>query len=982
MKKSFYILIPLILVFVGLSIWQYVALSERQKQETSNFIYKQILLCGKSIEEDCLNFEESVKFEFANRELRYFFHPDPDRLDIHTRLLSVDGEIKRIRRFYSLNQDLISRVRIYNEEYYRSFERSDENYFTVGALTRFDTLQSLKIRPQTFSENNKLYYLQPISNTLGEIVANIRFELNIPSFIAFHFDQYYIGKNSWYWAIDQSGGIIYKKFSEPTHLEHFDPDLQKAFLDQLRQKLSFSTEHRISMEERYNAYSVFYPINIFGKETGIIFSINTDTLWKFQNQTNIFILISFLIVIISIIILFSIVIRDMIAARRRLETTDTLLRAANYASEALLTEPDFNTAMRSFLEVTARTLGYHRAFLYKYQETDTGERYFLKHEWWDQTFLGPLAELPGGSGEGSEASHFSSITRSIKKNQIIKLNDFEFDAAYRQQLAALSFKALLNLPIHVDDALYGIIGFVDCIKTRTWQAYEDAIFTNISHAVEGALAIQFKQDELISAKVVAERANKMKSEFLANVSHEIRTPMNAILGFSEVMLNTTKDPKQKNYLNTILESGRILLSLINDILDLSKIEAGRIDLITGPADLRVIIEDMRQLFHQKISEKNLEFYFEIDEAFPRTIFTDEVRLRQILLNIIGNAVKFTLQGYVLVKVELDRMKDDLIDFTVNVVDTGIGIPEHDFQRIFESFSQQSGHDARKFEGSGLGLTISKRLCELMNGNIGLASSVGKGSRFFLKFTGIGYSDAATEQIGHFSWNECDVTFHGSSVMVVDDILPNRELALTYLSDYNLRLIEAENGEEAVALAKLHHPHLILMDIRMPGLNGYQATELIRMVPEMASVPVIALTASTMQREMEYRPNLFDGFLRKPVQKHLLVGELIRFLPHELREEKTGASTNAPIHGAVTETTILSEEIKSLFMTDFAHAIEKQSVSIGLDELDELISNMEDFAALHHIKELSTICIELAQAADDFDFEKIQKLLQITKTIFQ
>jgi CheY-like chemotaxis protein len=270
----------------------------------------------------------------------------------------------------------------------------------------------------------------------------------------------------------------------------------------------------------------------------------------------------------------------------------------------------------------------------------------------------------------------------------------------------------------------------------------------------------------------------------------------------------------------------------------------------------------------------------------------------------------------------------------------------------------------------------------MNGNIGLESTVGKGSRFFLKFTDIGCSDEVTEQVAHFSWDECDVTFHGSSVMVVDDILPNRELALTYLSEYNLRLIEAENGEEAVSLAKLHHPDLILMDIRMPGLNGYQATELIRMVPEMSSVPVIALTASTMQREMEYRPNLFEGFLRKPVQKHLLVAELIRFLPHERQENKVIAGDGSLESRPANETTTISEEIKSRFLSDFAQPIEKQSVSIGIDELDELISNIEDFAALHQIKELSAICSELGQAADDFDFEKIQKMLQVIKSLFQ
>jgi CheY-like chemotaxis protein len=459
------------------------------------------------------------------------------------------------------------------------------------------------------------------------------------------------------------------------------------------------------------------------------------------------------------------------------------------------------------------------------------------------------------------------------------------------------------------------------------------------------------------------------------VSHEIRTPMNAILGFSEVMLNTTHDQRQKHYLKTIMESGRMLLSLINDILDLSKIEAGRIELSPGPADLRVIVEDLHQLFRQKLEEKNLQFFTEIDDSFPKTILIDEVRLRQILLNLIGNAVKFTSQGYVLFKAEITSQTDELISFELSVIDTGIGISESDYERIFESFSQQSGQDNRKYGGTGLGLAISKRLCELMNGRIGLQSQPDEGSRFYLIFDQVQYSEDAIEQIGSYNWIDESLIFRESTVLIVDDIEYNRQLVYTFLENHNLRIVEAASGEEAVALVKEIIPDLVLMDIRMPGMNGYETTGRIRDAERTKYIPVIALTASTKQREIDYRPNLFNGYIRKPVQKNQLISELIRFLPYD-RTELTKKDDHQYENGQTLPIeTILPDTLKSEFVSLFLPEISRQAGMIIPDELIVLTSNMADFGQRNQLESLVKICRLLDDAVENFDFEEIQRLLQ-------
>ena len=381
--------------------------------------------------------------------------------------------------------------------------------------------------------------------------------------------------------------------------------------------------------------------------------------------------------------------------------------------------------------------------------------------------------------------------------------------------------------------------------------------------------------EFLEHKLQAEEALLLKSAFLANMSHEIRTPMNAILGFSELLEPEGLTPRQSQYVRAIRDSGASLLQLINDILDLSKIEAGRLELHPEPTDMRDSCEFLRTVFAEQAAKKSLQLKFELSPDLPRALLLDRVRLRQVLVNLLGNAVKFTKQGTVCLRVSWEMSKNSGKGaLSIDVQDSGVGIPAERQNDLFQSFVQADSSRPAEQQGTGLGLAIVKRLTEMMNGTLTLDSIVGKGTVVHVRLpdipvsVGLPVGDHA-DPAGAVNFND----FAPATFLVVDDNETNRELMAGMFGQTHHRLHFAGNGKQA--LESLHDLKIdvVLLDIRMPVMDGRTALAEIRKQPRLELLPVIAVTASCQAAEEPELRSKFTGYIRKPFSRQTLYQEL-------------------------------------------------------------------------------------------------------------
>lgn len=392
------------------------------------------------------------------------------------------------------------------------------------------------------------------------------------------------------------------------------------------------------------------------------------------------------------------------------------------------------------------------------------------------------------------------------------------------------------------------------------------------------------ESDLIKARDEATRANRSKSEFLANMSHEIRTPLNAIMGFSELLSEQLENPKHQEFVDIIGKSGHNLLLIINDILDLSRIEAGRLKIEPEPVKPAQILFELERIFTLSANDKNLKFSVIKDKNLPETLIMDETRIRQVLVNLIGNAIKFTQLGEILLSVKvLNHSEENMTcDLLFEVKDTGIGIPIDQQEIIFQAFMQQEGQSTRKFGGTGLGLTITKRMVEMMNGEISVSSSPGNGSIFgvLLKDVSIAQSYTPITVSSDMEMAKSYI-FHNQTILIVEDIQLNRIVIREMFKGKNIKLIEAINGKEGLEKVMEFKPDLILMDMQMPVMDGYTATRLIKNNDEISHIPIVALTASAMKEEAGKIKNLCDGYLQKPVSPGTLMSEIANFLTYDI-----------------------------------------------------------------------------------------------------
>ena len=647
--------------------------------------------------------------------------------------------------------------------------------------------------------------------------------------------------------------------------------------------------------------------------------------------------------------------------------------ASNYINIPI---SEINQTINNSLKEMGEFVGADRSYIFNYDfanKTTSNE-----YEWCDDGIQPQIDNL-----QNYPLETLQDWVETHQKGDIMYIEDTSklADGIEKENLLGQDINSLITIPMMSDGNCIGFVGFDSVKSTHSYSDKEIILLRLFSHLLVNVKTRIKTESQLIetnnyleSATIKAnemasqaERANKSKSLFLANMSHEIRTPLNAIIGFSQ-LLNREKmlTESQKDYNTSIIRAGEHLLTLINDILELSKVEAGRMELTPSSIDLISFSENIHQMFKEKAQAKHLSYKLVIAKDLPQFVIVDESKLRQIFVNLIGNAIKFTDNGGVNVRVSSNKISDEIYDLIVDITDSGPGIPADEQHRLFKQF-EQTKSGINKGSGTGLGLALSRQLALLMGGEITVNSEVGIGSTFTFNVkmqvgTGENVKTILVKRVKKIAEKQSS-----NKILIVDDKEENLKVAQTLLELVGYKTKSAINGVEAIDQFKKWKPDLILMDIRMPIMNGYEASKIIKSLPGGENIPIIALTASTFDENAKTMELVgIKGYIHKPFRENELFGIIAETLgiTYQYEEEEIKSTDESDI---IDESKDLSTEIAKL-------------PALIVQQMQEALSSADFDLLMDLIKSVESQHPELAKQltihTNNYDYTFLQKVLNI------
>ncbi|HEY9798691.1 MAG TPA: PAS domain S-box protein [Leptolyngbyaceae cyanobacterium] len=641
-------------------------------------------------------------------------------------------------------------------------------------------------------------------------------------------------------------------------------------------------------------------------------------------------------------------------------------------------DQEVNSAINFTLKALGQFLHASRANVFKYD--DNQSKAVLTHQWCaDQitSSINDIPELPIKTNPW-----FYNEILSGKPIQVPCVADLPPEAAAKKaNLEKHSIQSIVAVPMMHSGGVVGFISLDIVHCSKVWSQEEISLLNLVGELIAMGQARHNAEEALRCAKEAAEAANRAKSAFLANMSHELRTPLNAILGFSQLMAHSSSlTQEQQENLGIISRSGEHLLALINDVLEMSKIEAGRTTLYQQSFNLYRLLDYLEEMLQLKAKSKGLQLTFERTPDIPQYVKTDESKLRQVLFNLLGNAIKFTQVGSVTLRVRLgtrDWRLGSREEFSQSpipnpqslvfqVEDTGPGIAPEELNILFDAFVQtETGRQSQ--QGTGLGLAISRQFVKMMGGDITVSTRLGEGTVFTFDVQ-VGLAEVTEVQTKQPSQRPIALAPNQPKyrILVVEDTQENRQLLVKLLELFNFEVREAVNGQEAIALWESWHPHLIWMDMRMPVMDGYDATRHIKAQPKGRDTVIIALTASAFEEERTVALSAgCDDFVRKPLQETVIFEKMAQYLGVSFVYEQS-IQSSSPQHGM--SKAVLTPEDLATMPAEWVAQLNEAATQVDSELIDQLIAQIPD--------EKVELANGLTDLVNNYRFDQIIALTQV------